>query len=205
VSVIPNAVDTRAFHPQEREACRRALGLDRAGNLVLFASQSRDSPFKGFDLLLAATRRLRAPDNYVLVCVGTGSEPIEAGISSVDLGVVTGDRAMARVYGAADVLVVPSRADNFPNTILEALSCGRPVIGNTACGVPEMVQPGRTGAVVNCTDDEAFARAIEQVADRSRDYTGACRQTAVSEYSLSVQAKRYIRLYTRLIEDGQKG
>ena len=104
---------------------------------------------------------------------------------------------MAAVYSAADLFVSPSLQDNLPNTVLESLACGTPVVGSHTGGIPDMVRPGETGWLFETGNVEAL-RATLQEALATRDLTGLrtrCREVAEREYSLELQAERYKKLY----------
>ena len=198
VSVIPNAVDTEIYTPQDRLAARVTLGISRTAHVALWASDSRSSPRKGFSLLQTAMRCLQGGPQFHLLCVGRGGVPISPEIPHIDLGTVVDEHMMAAVFNAADVHVVPSLQDNLPNTILESYACGTPVVANRAGGISEIVRSGETGELVDCTDADALAAAIQRVAAGSSSLSAACREIAISEYALSVQANRYVELYKEM-------
>jgi glycosyltransferase involved in cell wall biosynthesis len=199
VSVIPNGIDTDLFVPRDRAKARLEIGVRPVAKTILFASQSLDDPRKGFQYLRAALERISEPEQYLLLCLGGASEPRDLQVESVYLGALSDNRKLAATYAAADVLVVPSQLDNLPNTVLEALACGTPVVGNPVGGIPDMVRPDRTGELADCRDPEQMSRVIERVAQRSADYSKSCRRIAVDEYSLAVQADRYAQLYSGML------
>jgi glycosyltransferase involved in cell wall biosynthesis len=107
------------------------------------------------------------------------------------------------IYSAADIFVLPALQDNFPNTALEALACGLPVIAFDAGGVPEIVRDGLTGLLVEPANPQALASAIEELVgnpERRKEMSANCRRIAVQEYALEVQARRYSDLYSSLLQ-----
>jgi glycosyltransferase involved in cell wall biosynthesis len=109
---------------------------------------------------------------------------------------------MSIAMSAADVFVCPTRADNLPNVVLESMACGTPVVGFNVGGVPDMVRPGLTGLLAPPEDVQALRAAIKALLDDENLLGGmsaVCRQIAVNEYSLAVQARRYAELYESLI------
>jgi glycosyltransferase involved in cell wall biosynthesis len=199
ITVIPNGVDVEVFRPGDKRDARASLGLPSDATIILFVSQSRDNPMKGFALLQSALACLRDRDQYLLVCIGHGTASLSTPVRSIDLGVMSNDDELARAYVASDVVVVPYLWDNLPNTVLEAMACGTPVVGHRSGGIPEMVRPRRSGVVVDCSDASALANAIEYLAAHPQDYAASCRELAVAEYSISTQAERYLRLYSAMI------
>ena len=107
------------------------------------------------------------------------------------------------VYSAADVFVICSLQDNLPNTVLESLACGIPVIGPAVGGISDMVRDGVNGLIVESPDAGFLANAIKSFfgMDRARqEQMGAnCRRIAEEEYSLQLQAQRYGDLYKTLL------
>src|SRR5690606_32782307 len=80
-----------------------------------------------------------------------------------DLGKLSDLTQIAEAYAAADVMVVPSLEDNLPNTILEAMACGTPVVGFDIGGIPDMIDHQRNGYVATYRSAESLARGIEWV------------------------------------------
>ena len=96
--------------------------------------------------------------------------------------------------------MIPSRADNLPNTVLEAISCGTPAVGFEVGGVPDMIRPGETGLLAEPLDPARLAAAVRTLLEdddlRGR-MSAECRRVAETEYPLARQAERYLDLYRR--------
>jgi glycosyltransferase involved in cell wall biosynthesis len=213
---IFNCVDTRIFHPMDRANARRALGLPEDRRIVCFGADAVRSSRKGFDLLEHALAPLGVAD-VTLAVFGAREEGDVAGIPTRWLGFVNGEEALARVYAAADVLVVPSRIDNLPNTAVEALSCGTPVVAFRIGGLSELVDHGRDGYLATPFDVADLARGIRWVlrggalvgdgddggevardTERHRARLSAhARERAVKAFSPDVVAAQYGEWYRR--------
>jgi glycosyltransferase involved in cell wall biosynthesis len=201
-AVIPNGLDTVAFAPRDRRTAREALGVPADARILLFASQSIDNRRKGFALLVDALGAMALPD-LVLMSVGANAPRLDAAVPCVHFGGIGNDRVLSLVYSAADVFVLPSIQDNLPNTVLESMACGTPVVGFDVGGIPDMVRPGVTGERAPRGDAAGFADAIRRLLcdDAARQSMAEnCRRIAVEEYGLEVQARRYIKLYRSVLE-----
>jgi glycosyltransferase involved in cell wall biosynthesis len=101
------------------------------------------------------------------------------------------------------VAIVPSLQDNLPNTVLEAMACGTPVIGFDIGGIPDMVKHGITGILTEPENVAGLREGILELLrhpDKRAAMAAACRQSVLEEYTLETQARRYQQLYTTIIE-----
>jgi glycosyltransferase involved in cell wall biosynthesis len=205
VSVIPNGLDTEVFAPRDRRAAREQLGLPVDGRLALFVAESVKNRRKGFQLLLDALRGLNLEDGITLLSIGRSPPELSLGCGHKHLGEIHDDATLAAAYSAADVFVLPSLQDNLPNTALESLACGTPVVAFDTGGIPDIVRPGLTGALAPVGDPAALRKAITSLlgdSDALARMWAHCREVAVKEYALEVQTKRYAALYEKLLGQG---
>src|SRR5690606_25994876 len=126
VKVIPNPLDTDLFKKGDKMQLRKKLKLPTDKKLILFgANKSTLDINKGFDLLQKAL--INIDSDHELVVFGASSGENISGIKTHYLGKIDEEEKLAEIYSCADVMVVPSRQENLPSTVLEALSCGVPV------------------------------------------------------------------------------
>ena len=120
------------------------------------------SPGKGTaDLIAAAARVAPAHADALFLFVGDGPVAFPEAPWLRRLGPLPNDQVLA-LYAAADMVVVPSVIpDSLSRVILEAMTAGRPVIGTCVGGTPELVRNGETGLLVERSDPEGLARAVE--------------------------------------------
>lgn len=202
-SVIPNGLDTAVFSPRPRDATRQALGISPTARVLLFAADSLATRRKGFDLLMQTLAALNRIPNVLLLSVGGDKPELEMPIPHLHLGHISNDVLLPLAYNAADVFVIPSLQDNLPNTVLESMSCGTPVIGFDVGGIPDMVRPGLTGELVPVGDVSALGQTIaDLLGDDSRRAAMSvnCRRVAVGEYSAEAQAQSCAELYRALLQ-----
>ena len=116
------------------------------------------------------------------------------------LNFVSNEHQLVNIYNAVDIFVTPSLEENLPNTIMEAMACGIPCVGFNVGGIPEMIDHLHNGYVAQYKSSEDFANGIYWTLTEP-DYPSlseqACRK-AISNYSESVVAKKYIDLYNKV-------
>ena len=181
--VVPNGVDLDLFHPTtDRKEVRASLGLPHDAKIVLFAANGICANiWKDYRTLRAAISRVAAPaDGQRLFFVALGEDGPSERVGQAEIHFVPYQivpEAVARYYQAADLYIHAARADTFPNTVLEALACGTPVIATAVGGIPEQVKGLRTdggslnshrreeatGLLTSPGDAEELKLRIEQV------------------------------------------
>jgi glycosyltransferase involved in cell wall biosynthesis len=203
---IPNGLDTNLYVPLNKQECRRCLQIGNYQYVLLTSSLNLQDPRKGTDLLIKAVNFL--PDHLkrdtILLVMGSGGELIKSEIQ-VDVmafGYVGIDQLKVMIFAAADLFILPTRADNLPLVLQEAMACGTPMISFDVGGVPELVRPGITGLLAEPENPQDLARKIEQLlVDREtrQKMSQNCREVAVQEYDLALQAQRYIQIYQQAL------
>ncbi len=204
IHVIPNAVDCHNLVPGDGRALRQRLGIDDQVLVVGFISHLLDDPRKGLDTLIQALNLLvpGIPDRLALLLAGEGEvSPGASAVPFFNAGPQGGGEELRDFYAACDLLAVPSRQDNLPNVVLEAMACARPVVGFDSGGMPDMVRPGETGFLSPRSDAAALAAALAQ-AVRQRSALPAMgragRLRVEKEYAPPVQARRYADLFAEV-------
>lgn len=190
--VIPNGFDTTVFKPQDRRSAREVLCLPLDGRIILFNALDVDNPRKGMQFLIPAIRKL-AGNGVQLMCVGGKGGALPSDLSAIDLGYVTDAATLARTYAAADVFVLPSLAENLPNTIAESHLCGTPVVAFRVGGIPEQVDD-TNGRLAELKDVDGLAAAMRDVLGRSWDRSAIATQAA-ERYDRRLVARSYSQIY----------
>ncbi|HZG38662.1 MAG TPA: glycosyltransferase [Nodosilinea sp.] len=203
---IPNGLDVQAYAPIDKTLARQALNLPTDRYIVMSCAESLGDRRKGMDLLVKSLNQLPTDikANTVLLLMGNRSEAIDRAlqIPTVALGYVTSDRFKALAYSAADAFLFPTRADNLPIVLQESMACGTPMVSFQVGGVPDLVRPDITGLLAMPEDIDAFtAHTVTLLKDEDYRQKLAfnCRKTAVDEYSIELQARRYKTLYESLL------
>jgi len=201
IRVIPNSVPLETFRPMDGSASRARFGIPPRASVILFGAESLGNRRKGFELLLAALDILaaRKPDQDIaLLAFGAGSLPETLPFPAFHAGRVRSEAELAGVYAAADVLALPSLADNLPNVALEAMACGLPAACFATGGLPEIIVPGETGLLAPPGDDAGLAEALLELLQSGRGMRERCRREALEKFGMQTQASSYLSLLGRV-------
>lgn len=206
IHVIPNPVPMEDFFPTDSASARRALGLPVGPAIVGFVSHMGPrNTLKGYSELVQAMQTVRnlLPEALLLV-IGKTNQGLDASPGWISgTGWIKDDALLRSAYGACDVVVVPSRQDNAPQSVSEAAACGRPVVAFEVGGVGEMVLHEKTGLLVRRGDIAGLVAAITQALTSPvalRKWGAAARQLADDRWHPSVIGRQYLDLYNRTLD-----
>ena len=198
--IVPNAVDLERFVPQDRPPGGAHIIITR--NL---------EPIYGIDTALRAFAALkRHLPSARLSVAGTGPQRPDLEQLAVELGIADSVRFTGRIdgealtnfYHEADLMLNPSTVDNMPNSILEALASGVPVVSTDVGGVGHVVRHGETTLLVPSGNATALADAALQVL-RDHDLAAKLKAAglqAVKSYAWPRVRERLFALYARALE-----
>ena len=107
-----------------------------------------------------------------------------------------------RYYQAADIYIHAAKADNFPNTVLEALACGTPVIATDVGGIPEQIDDGKTGFLVPPGNPKEMAAAMQKILqDTSLHHQMSLQaaETARRRFDVNQMVAEYLKWYREIL------
>lgn len=210
---VYNGIDIDRFEPEpgvSKLDQSRELGLETlADNKVVTIVANLRSDVKNHKMFLRTAHRIKAEfDKVSFVIAGEGElvDPLKA--EAAALGIAKSTYFIGRcdnipaLLSISDICMLTSRSEGFPNSILEYMAAGKPVVASSVGGVPEIVADGRTGYLIP-SDDDAMAskRVLTLLRDADLAYRfGARAKAIVSErYSLSAQLDQVLGLYDSLL------
>jgi glycosyltransferase involved in cell wall biosynthesis len=162
--VIPNGLDLRPFPAVTKLDAKLSLGIPENRKVIVISAHFLNDYRKGVKYAIAALQSVRDLSPFVLVVGYCNDELKQAleGLEFKEMGYISDPNLLAQVYSAADIMLFCTLADNLPLTVLEAMAASTPVVGFATGGVPEMIQSGRNGILVEPTNQQALNQALRQ-------------------------------------------
>jgi glycosyltransferase involved in cell wall biosynthesis len=203
IQVIPNAIDLSAFTPPLQRKTEGPVRLLYVG---------RFNTFKSVETLITAVGRLSHMEvgEFELDLVGEGEQRpvLERMVSDLGLarrihfvGWVARD-CIADHYRRADIFVTATTWEGMPNTVLEAMACGLPIVGTQASGLRDLVRDDVNGYLVPIKDPDALAEALARLVDNGyerRRMGREGRKLAEREFAWEYIAEQYTRVYEQVL------
>ena len=201
--VIYSGVDLEHFHPRLAESlrgkARAELGCRPRDTLFLFVGSGFAR--KGLDAAIAALAQA-GNESFWLLVVGKDRDEARYRNLAKDnprIRFLGGREDVRPLYAAADCLILPTRYDPFPNTVLEAFAMGLPAIVSSRCGAAEIVEAGVNGWICEPDDAAGLARlmlAADQAVRTPR--VGRAARATAERFGLDGMAGRLADLYGTL-------
>jgi len=192
---IPYSINTDIFNPRKKQLLREVYGIPKDAYIVGFVADHISAPRKGMHLLIEALHAVAQdiPSLYLLT-VGVGSVDCIT-CKNTHLGGIENDHMLAHVYSACDVFVCPSTQDNLPNTVIESLACGTPVVAFNVGGLPDLINSPSRGRLAELkSGDQGLEKALGAM---NKDNAGKARFSF--ELTAQRQSESYKDLYNSLL------
>jgi glycosyltransferase involved in cell wall biosynthesis len=202
LNIIPYGIDPTEYKLLDKGYSRGILNIPLDKKVILFVANSLANNRKGFKYLQLSLNYFQRED-VVMCSIGqnpTTDSDIE--INNIEMGEIQDQKMMNIAYSAADLYVIPSLMDNLPNTVLESLLCGTPVISFPIGGLPDMINNEKNGYIADEISVNALTRSLTQFFnDGVKWSTEEIRKDAIERFGTSIQNKRILQLYESIIKD----
>ncbi|MCG8571196.1 MAG: glycosyltransferase, partial [Spirochaetes bacterium] len=214
IEVIPNSLNTNVFVPMDKKEAKRTIGLGNKTITLLFGAQTTKEKRKGVHILVNAIeickknsffQNLVSEKKVRILCFGhAGDELNQLDIPVSSLGFQGDEKRLSELYSAADIFILPSLEDNLPNTMLESMASGTPVIAFATGGMPDLIVNGQTGFLVEPFSAAALAQFILELMinhNLRNQMNNNCRKLILEKFQLKNQAENYIQLFKELLSN----
>lgn len=215
ITVIPNPIDTNIFRPQRSVLeIRKNLGLPTNKKLLLFVAEHLKSTYKGLDYLVWCLKNFNdysvTPTDLELVIVGKANKDLfnQLNIPFHYLGFVQSEEQMAKIYWVCDIFVAPSLEDNLPNTIMESMACGTPVLAFDTWWITEMITHLNHGYVARHKDVDDLFKGLLWILNNSPLQHQMLRSNCIKKvqnlYTYKTIAEQYKAVYDRALKEQEE-
>ncbi|MCD6424244.1 MAG: glycosyltransferase [Anaerolineales bacterium] len=208
INVISNGVNLDIYKPQPKDSARQQLGLDPDEKILLWAAGGKGNYRKGYHLAVEALEEMQEIGKTKLTLITMGGKEgwdKPEKLNKVEhYGYVRDPEKQALVYAAADAFLCTTLADGQPQTALESLACGTPVIAFDLGPMPGLVFNDKTGQIAPQATAQSLYKTIDKFLAKEdqhpfmREY---CRKEALQKYDLGKQTQKYIDLYEKILKE----
>jgi glycosyltransferase involved in cell wall biosynthesis len=202
VRVIPPGIDTTIFKPHDKQLCRKQLDLPADAFVLITGGASLRDTNKNIPWLFEQLSRLPDLESVIVVAFGEGAVPVPSRLNVRLVGGIPDRENLARLLAAADVFVSASLMETYGLTLVEAMSCGTPVVAFRVGGIPEAAPEGRGAILCPPQDSAALIAAIMQLRNSAqlREMLGqAAHETVQVRNRLSSFSKSFAEIYRECV------
>ncbi len=202
---VPNPLDTNLFKPFKKTLARENFKLPLDKKIILIGAMNLKDERKGFRYLIEGLNiinnlKFKNKLDIELVVFGKLDQNVLSRIpfNVHQLGKLNSENEIVMAYNSADVYVAPSLEDNLPNTVMEAMACGVPVVAFNVGGIPDLVDDGENGILVELKSSEELAKAIGKILvdeELNKKFSLAARQKILNNFDQQIVAAKYYDLY----------
>lgn len=168
IEVIPYAIDTDLYNRADKSEVRKELNLIEDKIYILFGSMSVTDERKGFrffkeSLNLLYNENPELKEKIKILVFGRAEEKMREGIPFEIFfkGRISDDKILVKLYNASDFFVAPSLEDNYPNTVMESLACGLPVVAFNTGGLSDMITHKQNGYLADYSNAVSLKEGVE--------------------------------------------
>jgi glycosyltransferase involved in cell wall biosynthesis len=207
IVTIHNPVDHELFRPVDREEACGNLGLDPSKKYILFGAATMKNVLKGFNYFLEAIGIMAGEPDAVegveILLFGKTREDVAQSFPLLtrNIAFVQSVQTIVELYSVAHLFVIPSLQDNLPNTIIESMLCGTPVVGFRTGGIPEMIDHKVNGYLAKCKSSTDLAAGMRWVlsSDIYDKLSADSRDLALKRFSKDRSVEMHLDLYRKLV------
>ncbi len=205
---ITNSVDSSVYKPEQPDnSLRAALELAPTARVLGFVGELREK--KGLRFLLPAFASLSRDEELELLLIGGVRADAQAAFrafqdsapgAAARIHVVPysgSPKRLSRLLGLCDLLVFPSLFEGTPNAVLEAMAAARPVLATRVGGHSDLIEHGKTGALLDLSDLDLLPEAIHECLHHSQraQWGRAARAFVSQHHAPAAESAAYAALY----------
>lgn len=202
-TLIYNGIDTTQFKKYDKTESRTILNFPLDKKIILcIADGGKNNPFKGGKYVDEMIQRYKNNKNVLFVSVGSKISKRKQKGNVLYIPRINTKEELARVYSSADVLLNPTLAETFGLVIVEAMLCGVPVVTFKTGGIPEIVDDGINGYVVEYKNSEKLYLSLNKILALNVATLDQMSENAIvkaSEFTQERMLESYMKLYNEIL------
>ncbi|MBS1737221.1 MAG: glycosyltransferase [Bacteroidetes bacterium] len=196
ISVIPYPINFNEFKPGNKTLLRKKYGIDINAKVLLGVADSTFNYRKGFDLLIEAVKDIK---DVKIILIGWKEDIDSQNERIIYTGRIEDNHLLSEYYSLANAVLIPSREDNLPNVMIEAMASGTPVISFKVGGMLEHVKNFETGILAEEINSIALGNAISLFfQNQDKFYPETLRKYAEQHFNEELIAQKYCEIYQSL-------
>jgi glycosyltransferase involved in cell wall biosynthesis len=206
IGAIPNPIDVTVFSPQDKSTARKKWNIDSTAKVILFGAANINDRRKGINYLVEALDIFKNtyPDTIPEIVIFGKNKHFDVSqlpFKVHELNLISSQQELTEIYSMADLFITPSIEDNLPNTVMEALACGTPVVAFNTGGIPEMVDHQQNGYLAEFKSSADLARGMHEVLTTADPAVLAAnaRQKVLDNYTNEKVATQYLEVYNSVL------
>jgi glycosyltransferase involved in cell wall biosynthesis len=207
IETIPNPIDTEIFYVRDKIASRKKWNINPGSKIILFGAANIMDRRKGIKYLVEALDHLKVSnksDETIEIVIFGKNKSFDVTLlpfNVFELNTITAQDDLVELYNLADVFVSPAIEDNLPNTIMESLACGTPVVAFNIGGIPDMVEHKLNGYLAKYKSAKDFAAGIDYVlhSGNTNELSANARKKVIDNFSQEIVAEKYISVYKSIL------
>ena len=196
---IQNGIDLELFKPGDKSEARKRFGLSEKRLCILFSAGNLDAKRKGFEFFKKLAKE-KLGEDFEFIAIGESSTHEESGIKF--LGFIKSEEELVDIYNASDLYITTTLEDNQPNTIIESMACGVPVLAFSSGGVPEFIDSDVDGKLVEGTNYKRLVTCFDELVINMqilKDMGKRARQKAEKYFDIQDSTIKHIQVYKRIL------
>lgn len=200
IETIPYNIDFKLFKPVSKEISRKKFNLELNKKIILFVSMNIEDERKGFKWFKDSILKLETTipnwkNEYEILAIGRNTNINHFDTKIHYTGRLSNVELISMAYSAADVFVAPSEQDNLPNTVIESLACGTPVVAFNIGGMPDMIVHKNNGYLADFQNTDELANGIKYCLENN--LTDNSISSAKETFDSNKIVKKYVDLYDK--------
>jgi glycosyltransferase involved in cell wall biosynthesis len=200
ITVINNGINEKNFQPGDKVIARNQLHLPLDKKIILTISDGgKNNVVKGWSFVKEVVNKLDS-DDYIILNIGNGKSWTEKNIMFIEK--IEERKIVNLYYQAADLLLFPSIADNFPLIVLESMASGTPVVAFNVGGIKEEIDHKINGYLAEYKNSDDLINGINFVYNcEQKELSRKCREKIINQFTSEQMTQKYIELYKKIKTD----